>query len=169
MRDFAEAIRAQRVPYIFDGDRIKAHALAQKAEKRLARRKWRSAERLVTSALQISPDCIAALLAAGRLQLMIQQIEKAKAYSPERQLLALGRMSERMGWISLEEGHLLWRSPLLTDHIQRNSSGLRGLQSLLKCFFLSDRYEAGNELAKRWMDEKVPNDCFRSNKYCAAC
>ena len=36
MRDFAEAIRAKRVPYVFDGKRIKAHALAQKAEGQLA-------------------------------------------------------------------------------------------------------------------------------------
>jgi serine/threonine protein kinase len=35
MRDFAEAIQSKRVPYVFDGNRIKAHALAEKAERLL--------------------------------------------------------------------------------------------------------------------------------------
>lgn len=166
MRDFAEAIHAKRVPYVFDGNRIKAHALAQKAETYLARRKWRSAERLLRSALQLSPDCIAALLAAGRLQLLIQRIEKAKEYFTKAATLSpRTHVQKELGWISLEEGHLPMAISMLTDHIQRNSSDYEAYNLLLKCFFLSDRYEAGDELAQTLMNEKAPNDCFRSNQF----
>jgi len=165
MRDLAEAIRAKRVPYVFDGDRIKAHALAQKAEKHLARRKWRSAERLVTAALQLSPDCIAALLVAGRLYLMIQQIEKAKTFFTRAAALSpRTHVQKELGWISLEEGHLPIAISMLTDHLQRNSSDYEAFNLLLKCFFLSGRYEAGDALAQTLISEKVPNDCFRNNQ-----
>lgn len=165
MRDFAEAISARRVPYVFDGNRIKAHALAQKAESCLARRKWLSAERLTTLALQLSPDCIAALLAAGRLQLMMQRIEKAKEYFTRAAALSpRTHVQKELGWISLEEGHLPVAISMLTDHIQRNSSDYEAYNLLLKCFYLSDRYEAGDELAQTLINEKAPNDCFRSNQ-----
>lgn len=165
MRDFAEAISAKRVPYVFDGSRIKAHALAQKAEAYLARRKWLSAERVLTTALQLSPDCIAALLAAGRLQLLIQRIGKAKEYFTKAATLSpRTHVQKELGWISLEEGHLPMAISMLTDHIQRNSSDYEAYNLLLKCFFLSDRYEAGDELAQTLIDAKVPNDCFRSNQ-----
>jgi serine/threonine protein kinase len=164
-RDFAEAIGAKRVPYVFDGNRIKAHALAQKAESCLARRKWRSAERLITTALQLSPDCIAVLLAAGRLQLLLQRIEKAKGYFTRAATLSpRTHVQKELGWISLEEGHLAVAISMLTDHIQRNSSDYEAYNLLLKCFILSDRYEAGDELAQTLIDEGAPNDCFRSNQ-----
>ena len=53
---------------------------------------------------------------------------------------------------------------MLTDHIQRNSSDYEAYNLLLKCFCLSDRYEAGEELAQTLINEKVPNECFRSNQ-----
>jgi len=53
---------------------------------------------------------------------------------------------------------------MLTDHIQRNSS-TRGLTSLAEMLFLLDRYEAGNELAKTLMDEKVPTTAFGATKF----
>ena len=165
MRDFAEAISAKRVPYVFDGKRIKAHALAQKAESCLARRKWLSAERLITTALQLSPDCIAVLLAAGRLELLLQRIDRAKEYFTRAATLSpRTHVQKELGWISLEEGHLPMAISMLTDHIQRNSSDYEAYNLLLKCFILSDRYEAGDELAQTLINERAPNDCFRSNQ-----
>lgn len=166
MNDFAEAIRAKRVPYVFDGKRIKAHALAQKVEAHLARRKWRSAATLVTNALELSPDCIAALLAAGRLKLMTQQIKKAEEYfSTAAKLSARTAVQKELGWINLEKGWLPAAISMLTDHLQRNSSDYEAYNLLLKCFFLSGRYEAGTELTRTLINEKAPNDCFRSNAF----
>ena len=70
--DFADAIRGRHVAYVVDGNRIKADALAKSAETAIARRKWKTAERLASYALLLSPDCVAALLAAGRCQLLLR-------------------------------------------------------------------------------------------------
>jgi hypothetical protein len=78
--DFAEAIQGRHVPYVFDGNRIKAHVLAEKAEVAIKRKRWKAAERLVTQALQISGDCVAALLAAGRCQLLLRRVDQANEY-----------------------------------------------------------------------------------------
>jgi tetratricopeptide (TPR) repeat protein/tRNA A-37 threonylcarbamoyl transferase component Bud32 len=166
MGDFGEAIRGKHVPYVFDSNRIKADALAEKAEAHIARKKWKSAEKLAGQALHLSPDCVTALLAAGRSQLLIRRIDRAKEYFSR----ALGvnpriHVQKELGWLNLEEGHLPIAISLLSDHLDRNASDFEAYNLLLKCFYLSERYEAGEDLARLMMNEKVPNDCFRNNRF----
>jgi hypothetical protein len=166
MADFGDAIRGKHVPYVFDSSRIKADALAEKAEAHIARKKWKSAEKLAGQALLISPDCVTALLAAGRSQLLIRRIDRAKEYFSR----ALGvnpriHVQKELGWLNLEEGHLPIAISLLSDHLDRNASDFEAYNLLLKCFYLSERYEAGEDLARLMMNEKVPNDCFRNNRF----
>jgi hypothetical protein len=104
-------------------------------------------------------------MAAGRLNLMLQEIEKAKAYFTTAATLSpRTQVQKELGWISLEEGHLPNAISMLTDHIQRNSSDYEAYNLFLKCFVLSERYEAGVTLAQTLIEEKAPNDCFRSNQ-----
>jgi hypothetical protein len=104
-------------------------------------------------------------MAAGRLNLMLQEIEKAKAYFTTAATLSpRTQVQKELGWISLEEGHLPNAISMLTDHIQRNSSDYEAYNLLLKCFVLSERYEAGVALAQTLIEEKAPNGCFRSNQ-----
>ena len=166
MTEFGEAIRGKHVPYVFDSNRIKAHALAQKAEWQLARKKWKSAEKLAASALQLSPDCATALIAMGRCQLFIRRIDNAKEYL-SRALSGNPRIhvQKELGWLNLEEGHLPIAISLLSDHLDRDASDFEAYNLLIKCFFLSDRFEAGENLARLMMEEKVKNDCFRNNRF----
>ena len=164
--DFAEAIRSRHVPYVFDGDRIQAHALAEKAERAIKRKRWKAAERLVRQALQLSGDCVAALLAAGRCQLLLRRVDQASEYftravsiSPRTQV------QKELGWMALEQGRLPTAISLLTDHLQRNAADYEAYNLLLKCFFLGDRYEAGADLATILIQEKAPSDCFESNRF----
>lgn len=163
--DFGEAIRSRLVPYVFDGNRIKAGALAKKAETAIERRKWRTAERLASYALELSPDCIPALLAAGRCQLLIRRIDRASEYfSKALSISPRTPVQKELGWISLEQGKVPVAISLLTDHLQRNASDYEAYNLLLKCFYLTDRFEAGGSLAQTLMNEQVPNDCFRNNQ-----
>ena len=162
--DFGEAIRSRHVPYVFDGKRIKADALAKKAETAIARRKWKTAERLTSYALELSPDCVAALLAAGRCQLLIRRIDRASEYfSRAVSISPRTPVQKELGWISLEEERLSTAISLLTDHLQRNASDYEAYNLLLKCFYQTDRFEAGNALARTLIDEKAPSSCFRNN------
>jgi serine/threonine protein kinase len=166
MRDFGEAILGKRVLYVFNKNRIQAHRLAEKAEVQIARKRWNAAEKLVARALHLSPDCVAALLAAGRCQLLIRRIDQAKEYfSKAVSISPRTPVQKELGWLNLEEGRLPTAISLLTDHLQRNSSDYEAYNLLLKCFFFSDRFEVGMDLAGTLMDEKAPNDCFRNNRF----
>lgn len=164
--DFGNAIRARHVPYVFDGNRIKADALAKKAEAAITRRKWKTAERLASQALDLSPDCVAALLAAGRCQLLIRRIDRASEYfSRAVSISPRTHVQKELGWISMEQGRLPTAISMLTDHLQRNASDYEAYNLLLKCFYLTDRFEAGELLAETLMKEKASNDCFRNNRF----
>lgn len=163
--DFCEAIRAKHVPYVFDSQRIQAQALAEKSETLLAKKKWRAAEKQAQQALRLYPDLTAALIAAGRCHLLLRRTVKAR----EMFSRALGinpriHVQKELGWLYLEERHLPMAISMLSDHIDRNAADFEAYNLLLKCFFLSERYEAGQDLARIVMQEKVPNDCFRNNR-----
>ena len=163
--DFAEAIRCQHVPYVFDGNQIKADALAKKAESAIARRKWKTADRLASYALELSPDCVTALLAAGRSQLLIRRLDRASQYfSKAVSISPRTPVHKELGWLSLEHGRVPTAISLLTDHLQRNASDYEAYNLLLKCFYLTGRFEAGESLASTLLKEKAPNDCFRNNQ-----
>jgi len=164
--DFAEAINAKHVPYVFDGHRIKAHALAERSEAKLARKNWKAAEKLADHALRICPDSATALVAAGRCQLLLRRTDKAK--DNFMRALAINpriHVQKELGWLNLEEGHIPIAISLLSDHLDRSGSDFEGFNLLLKCFFLSGRFEAGEELARVVMKEKAGNDCFRNNRF----
>ena len=166
MGDFREAIEGKHVPYIFDSTRIKAHRLAEKSEAALVRRKWKQAEKLADQALRIGPDSSAALVAAGRCQLLIRRIEKAKDYFGRAlSINPRTHVQKELGWLNLEEGHLPIAISLLSDHLDRNPVDFEAYNLLLKCFFLSGRYEAGEDLAAQMMAETTANDCFRNNRF----
>lgn len=166
MADFREAIEGKHVPYVFDSNRIKAHALAEKSESQSARKKWKSAEKLAAQALRLSPDCAPALVAAGRCQLLTRRIDKAKEYfSRALSVNPRTHVQKELGWLNLEEGHLPIAISLLSDHLDRNAADFEAYNLLLKCFFLSERYEAGEDLARDVMKEKAANDCFRNNRF----
>lgn len=164
--DFGEAISTRHVPYVFDSQRIKAHACAEKSEALLARKKWKSAEKQALHALHLAPDSATALVAAGRCHLLLRRTGKARAFFSR----ALGinpriHVQKELGWLNLEEGHLPIAISLLSDHLDRNASDFEAYNLLLKCFVLSERYEAGEDLARIVMKEKVANDCFRNNRF----
>lgn len=163
-QDFAEAIRHRHVPYLVDGQRIKADSLARQAEVAIRSRQWRKAERLAAYALETSPDSIPALLAAGRCQLAIRRTDRAREYfSRAVSVSPRTQVQKELGWINLEQGRLPTAISLLADHLQRNASDYEAYSLLLKCFYLSDRFEVAQSLARTLMAEKPPNDSFYSN------
>lgn len=165
-KDFADAIRSQYVPYVLDGNRIKAHALADKAEALIRRRKWREAEKLAAHALRLNSDCVAALLAAGRCQLLVRHVERAQEYfSRAVSISPRTHIQKELGWISLEQGKLPAAISLLMDHLQRNAADYESYNLLLKCFYLANRFEAAQTLARTLINERVPNDCFKNNQF----
>jgi serine/threonine protein kinase len=161
MRDFREAIEAKHVSYVFDPDRIHASKLATRAEELLGRKKARAARKCVTQALHFCPDCVPALITAGRHQLFINRIDEAKEYFDRALSLNPGTNIQReLGWICLEQGNYAQAISLLTDHLQRDSSDYEAFNLLLECFYRTERFEAGIEVARLMIQAKTPSDCF---------
>lgn len=166
MTDFAEAIQSRHVPYIFDGDRIKAHSLAGKARLSLSRKKWATARKYLDQAIAVSPDCVGALIDAGRLELMVRRTELAKDYF-SRAVRHSPRVTlqKELGWIALEENNYPQAISMLTDHLQRESADFEAFNLLLQCFYETDRYELGVQLAQTVMAQRCGNDCFENNLF----
>jgi serine/threonine protein kinase len=164
MREFREAIESKHVNYVFDRSRVQAHALAEKAERLLARKQVSAASKYINQALYACPDCVAALIAAGRHSLFVNRIAEAKQYFD--QALALNprtNIQRELGWLCLEASNFCQAISLLTDHLQRNSADYEAFNLLLECFFRTERYEAGLQIAELMLDERAPSDCFENN------
>ena len=163
--DLALAIRAQHVPFLVDLKRIKADKLAEKAEAAIRRGKWRKAEELVGHALASSRDCVSALMAAGRCKLFIRQTDRAyEFFSQAVRVSTRTPVQKELAWISLERGKISKAISLLTDHLQRNASDYEAYNLLLKCFYLTDRHDAGMALAEALKDES-PSNCLANNLF----
>ena len=166
MVDFGEAIASRHIPYVIDGNRIKAHSLAEKAAVLLARKKWITAKKYVDQALHIAPDCIAALVVAGRLELMLKRTVHAKTYFFEAvKISPRVALQKELGWIALEEGNLAQAISMLTDHLQRNAADFEACNLLMQCFYQTDRYELGERLAATVIKQGVANNCFENNRF----
>ena len=163
-REFSEAISAKHVPYIFDGKSVRAHGLVEKAEVAVKRKRWRRAELLYEHALQLDSHCVSALLTAGRCQLLLRHTERAREFFERAgRLNPRTQVQKELGWLSLERGRYSQAISQLTDHLQRNASDFEAYNLLLKCYYLTGRYEAGEALAQMVVEEKPGNDCFRAN------
>jgi serine/threonine protein kinase len=165
MAEFGQAIRSRHVPYVLDGQRIKAHGLAERAERKLAQRQWKQAQRLADQALHLSPGCTAALLVAGRCNLMIRRTARAQQFF-SRALDVSPRLhvQKELGWLHLEDGNVPMAISMLCDHLDRNGADFEAYNLLLKCFYLTGRFETGENLARQMMEQKAPSDCFRNNR-----
>jgi len=166
MAEFGEAIASKRVPFVLNGKHIKAHALAEKSERHLARKQWKQAEKLANQALLLSPDCTAALLAAGRCQLLIRRTQSARQFfSRALDVNPRIHVQKELGWLQLEEGHLPFAISLLSDHLDRHGADFEACNLLLKCFYLSARYDVADGLAQQVMAHRPLNPCFENNRF----
>lgn len=164
MQEFSEAIQSKHVSYVFDRSRIQAHALAAKAERLLTRKHAAAASKCIRQALYVCPDCVSALIAAGRYNLFINRVSEAKEYFD--QALSLNprtNIQKELGWLCLESGNYSQAISLLTDHLQRNAADYEAFNLLLECFYRTERYEVGMQVAKLMVDEAAPSDCFENN------
>jgi serine/threonine protein kinase len=166
MREFREAIEAKHVSYIFDPGRIQASKLAADAERHLGRKKARAAWKCVIQALHACPDCVPALITAGRHQIFINRIDEARQYF-DRALSLNPRtnIQRELGWICLEQGNYSQAISLLTDHLQRDANDYEAFNLLLECFYRTERYEAGMDVAALMVEAKTPSDCFVNNAF----
>lgn len=169
MTEFAEAIEARRVVYVFDRNRLKATELAEKARQAIRRKRWVSAEKMAGKALKLAPDCVPALLVAGECRLLRRRIEAARVYY--MQALAISprtQVQKELGLLSLESGRIPEAIAFLTDHLHRNAADFEACNLLLRCYIEAGRYDAAIALAEP-LAAGDKDSCFDNNLLVARC
>jgi len=166
MQEFREAIESKHVSYVFDRSRVQAHALAARAERHLGRHQIASAALCIRQALFACPDCVSAVIAAGRWNLFMNCIPEARQKFDEAlSLNPRANIQRELGWLCLESGNYSRAISLLTDHLQRNAADYEAYNLLLECFYRTDRYDAGIQVAHLMIDEAAPSECFDNNGF----
>ncbi|MBE0627116.1 MAG: protein kinase [Burkholderiales bacterium] len=165
MGELCEAIDSRHVPYILDGNRIVAHRLAEKAEDLIERKKWKTAQKTLDLALGRSQDCVAALITVGRLDLLLRRISQAAAHLNQALVVnPRADVQKELGWIQLERKNYPQAISMLNDYLQRHAADFEACNLLLECFYRTDRYEQGDELAALMMKEKGHSGCFMNQR-----
>ena len=75
------------------------------------------------------------------------------------------RVQKELGWIALEEGYYPRAISMLTDHLQRESTDFEAYNLLLQCFYQTERYEIGEQLADSVIEQGATNNCFINNRF----
>lgn len=164
MHEFQEALDSRHVPYIFNRKRIQSHQMASKAEWNLRRKKWARAVKMTQQALYQDPDCLSALITAGKCELFLRRTKKAIGYF-ERAIRINPRVNiqKELGWIYLEEGRFPEAISMLNDYLQRNAADYEAYNLLLKAFYYTGRYDAAFDLAHLILQDYDGNRCFANN------
>lgn len=170
MKDFSESIKAKQVPLVLNKDIIKAGEFAEKAEKLISAKKWLKAVALLEFAEGQYPNNVNVMKALGKYYLMQQNIPKAKrCYEKALSLNSRLDVQKELGWLNLASKKYPTAISLLSDHLHRNPSDYEAYNLLLQCFYETNRYEAGIDLARTLLDINSDNSCFVNNYYiCSA-
>jgi serine/threonine protein kinase len=163
MMEFREAMTSKTVPLIIDSKRMEAHKLSIASEKLIIKKKWIKAEKLITAALERCPDSVPANVTAGKLQMRLKQIEKAKAFLDHAlRLNPRVNIQKELGWINLDMGKYSIAISLLNDHLHREPLDAEAHNLLVHCFYATDRYELGADLSNQNL---LNGDCFLNNHF----
>ena len=97
---------------------------------------------------------------------MLKRTARAKAYFFDAvRINPRAAVQKELGWIALEEGNYAQAISMLTDHLQREAADFEACNLLLQCFFLTERYELGEQLAATVIAQGTANNCFENNRF----
>lgn len=166
MSNFEEAILSKSIPFKINKDVIQAGEFIEKARKLLESKKWTKAGNILDFGLNKYPDNVNIIKLSGIYHLMLQNVSKANEFL-NRALHLNPRLDvqKELGWINLELCNYPKAISLLSDHLHRNPSDFEAYNLLLQCFYETDRYEIGMDLAKSLLEFDPANLCFANNYY----
>jgi serine/threonine protein kinase len=166
MSEFAEAIEAKQIPFVFKKEILDAGNLADKIRRLISSKKWLKAQTLVEHGLEVYSNNLNILEVAGEYYLRRNLIEMARnVFETALRLNPRINIQRQLGEIQLELRNLPKAISLLSDHLHRNPNDLLGQNLLIKCYYQSNRYQAGFDLATELLKVFPNNSYFESNQY----
>lgn len=166
MNEFVEAIQAKRVPLVLNREVLEAGKVVERAQRLLATKKWVKAGVELEHAHNKNPDDVNVVKVLGKCYLMRQKIGEARqCYEKALKLNPRLDVQKDLGWINLGLKDYPTAISLFCDHLHRNPSDFEAYNLLLQCYYETDRYEAGMELAQTVLAVEKGNPCFENNLY----
>lgn len=166
MDEFAEGIEAKQIPFIFKKEVLDAGNLAEKIKRLTTNKKWIKAQTLIEHGLEVYPYNVNILEVAGQFFLKRNLIQMARnVFETAIRLNPRINIQKQLGEIQLELKNIPKAISLLSDHLHRNPNDLPAQNLLIKCFYLSNRYQAGLDLATELLKVFPNNTYFQSNQY----
>jgi len=166
MAEFGEAIEAKQVPVIFKKEALEAGILAENVRRFVNQKKWIKAQTLVEHGLEVYPSNLKILQVAGDYFLARNKTEIARnIFETALKINPRINIQSQLGEIQLEHGNIPKAISLLSDHLHRNPNDLSAQNLLIKCFYLSERYQAAIDLGGELLKVFPNNPFFESNQY----
>ena len=166
MKDFAESLAIRQVPFFIKKDVIQAGKYAEQIEKMLHSKKWNRAGKFVEEGNLRFSDSVNVLIASGKYYLLNNKIETAKKYFDKAlRLNPRLQIQKELAEINLHLKNYSVAISLISDHLHRHSSDYEAYNLLLKCYYETNRYEAGIELGKVVLYDNPDVPAFCNNYY----
>lgn len=167
MWELKEALSAKSVPLVLSNELLEAGNLAMQASKILKRKSWKSMlYQLEYADKEKYKNNVSIKCQLGRYYLYMNKLEKAKEYfEVAKSLNPRINIQKELGTIYLETGNYPAAISLLSDHINLNPADMEAHNLLVKCYYMTDRFEAAidhNTLI--WQTTKEYR-CFYNNQY----
>ncbi len=164
--DFAEALEAKHVPSVLSKKKLIAGLLSERISKLIKQKKWVKAQTLIEEGLRTYPQDVSILRASGlyyldrqRISLALHCFQKALKFNPRIDV------QKQLGLCQLESGHYPQAISLLNDHLSRSGLDLEAYNSLIRCYYETNRYEYAIQLADELLSSKqLKADCLINNR-----
>lgn len=167
MRALYEAIESESIPYILNGDNIKAGNVAEKANDLLSKKKWIKAYNLLYMAeKELKPNAMV-MTTLGKYHLKMNNIGRAKVYF-DKALKWNNKIDvqKELGWINLELKNYPIAISLLTDYVHRNPTDYEAYNLIIQCYYDNNRFEQAKILNDSLLDISGHKmNCFFTNYY----
>jgi len=153
--DFAEALAAKHVPSVLNPRKLIAGNISEKIIYYITKKKWVKASALVEEGLNNYPEDVSICKAAGSYFLNRNQIERAqRTFLKALSLNSRIDVQKELGICQLELGNYPQAISLLNDHLSRSGLDMDAYNSLIRCYFETNRYEYAIQLCDQLLASK---------------
>lgn len=166
MKDLAEALQLRQVPVFLNKKIIEAGEFAEKLQRMLASKKWSRVGKFVEEGNIRFPDSVNVLEVSGKYSLLQNNILQARKYY-EKALSLNPRLEvqKELAEINISLKNYAIAISLISDYLHRHPSDYEAYNLLLRCYYETDRYEAGIELGHVVLKGQSDNPILANNYY----
>jgi len=164
MDEFHDAFVHKNVPKFLTSQLISMEKDANRLEMLVKTRKWIKAGNFISTYPKIEQN-LNLLINAGKYYLRTHQIEKAKAtFEKALHINPHAHIEKQLAEVYLQKGEISKATTILANYINQNFNDIEAHNQLLHAYFLSSRWELGQEQAELAL-KLFPKDEMISDNY----